>query len=835
MLNDHQGDNVEAPLPGNPSLPGQLAPTNARMSLTIAPTTTTIRLVTTPFASTSSVIDTPPKLKPFQTSFDIILGSPQSTAPRWPASPQNTPSIYPPIPYDLLSPTKPVEKTGSQDNGVLTPHEPDIFSPVPGEKTSSKLFPNTPSRPEPFQFGSPLPKNRLSNQDFGKAASSVLDEMNRRLGLAGDEKVGMSLLENRGKFKIDPVPVTSVAKPDLFGFDKAHEEVFAKMDSIATHYAAKRGANQTSTTNPQPSAKGNVVPGTKKRKSTAPGVDSKQPEGSKRASTANTRVVNNGSKKVLPGGFGEDDEEEEDPEENRRMSKRPRVHLAHPAPASELSEEALKEEEESKKQKEIEAVRRRADTRRSSHVSGIGPRKSVGRPSLANAKSELLISVDGRVLIDFLENKGNTSRFGFLSSAKNLVKSVWKGAGTTETAKPANIPVASSSKAVKPVGSTSKPPPASDESASPKDSKGSFKPTSRFGLGSGSKTAATTSTTTSSVTSGSRHDSMGQRKRDSELRGVNNTSGSANSRVSSVSSNGSIGTGRTTGSTGVKRSSSTLLAPTASSLAKSRPLSSDPSSKRTSLTTGKITAQKQRTSLLAAKEREKRITKGVTSPVLVPKPALEPITNTTNTDTKGESSGRVGGGNGASLKKLFDQPLTADTFSNSSKIPIPASRTHAQTASSSTATNKEDATQANGKPTPTNGVPRRAATNVKNRGFVPRKPRISRSQVIARLGEKRAAAAAATSSTTGTSTRPPPSATSKRMSADLGKGGRVRSSLGRQSYGGVNLKGRGSGADVMSSAKKRVRASEYYAKKGVINSAVVQTSKGSSENIEMDD
>jgi len=72
------------------------------------------------------------------------------------------------------------------------------------------------------------------------------------------------------------------------------------------------------------------------------------------------------------------------------------------------------------------------------------------------------------------------------------------------------------------------------------------------------------------------------------------------------------------------------------------------------------------------------------------------------------------------------------------------------------------------------------------------------------------------------------------MSADLGKGGRVRSSLGRQSYGGVNLKGRGSGADAMSNAKKRARASEYYAKKGVRNSAIVRTSKGADEDAVID-
>lgn len=799
--------------------------------MTVAPTNTTIRLVTTPFASASSVVGTPPKLKPFQTSFDIVLGSPQSTAPRWPASPQNTPSIYPPIPHDLLSPANSTEQTAPRNNVVLAPHEPDIFSPLPGEKPSGKLFSNSPSRPEPFLFGSPLPKNRLSNQDFGKAASSVLEEMNQRLGLTGDERVGISLLENRGKLQVDPVPVKSTSKSDLFGFDKAHEEAFAKMDSIANHYAAKRGAKQTSNTNPQSSTKEDTVPGTKKRKSTVLGVDdSRQPERSKPASIANARGVNNGPKKVLPGGFGEDDDEEEELEENRRMSKRPRIQLADPAPAPERSEEVRKEEER-KKQKEIEAVRRRADARRrSSRVSGVGPRKSAGRPSLVNAKSEPLFFVNGHILTSFLENKGTTSRFGFFSSAKNLVRSVWKGTGTTEPQKPTNIPVSSSSKAIKPVAPSSKPPPVANENTSSKNSKGSFKPTNRFGFGSGSKTTATTSTTASSVTSSSRHDSMGQRKRDSELRGVTNSDGTANSRVSNVSSNNSIGTGRSTGSAGVKRSSSTLLAPTASSLAKSRPSSSDSGPKRTSLTNGTGTTQQKRTSLLAAGEREKRISKGVTAPALAPKPVLEPITNA---NTKGRSSGRVGGGNGASLKKIFDQPLTTDTFSSPSKIPVPATKTHARTVSSSSTATNEDVASANGKPTPTSSVSKRTAS-VKTRGFVPRKPRISRSQVIARLGEKRAAAAAATSSTTGTKTRPQPSATSKRMSADLGKGGRVRSSLGRQSYGGVNLKGRGSGADVMLSAKKRARASEYYTKKGLRNSAVVQTSKGSRGNVEMD-
>lgn len=794
--------------------------------MTVAPTNTTIRLVTTPFALTSSVVDTPPKLKPFQTSFDIILGSPQPTVPKWPASPQSAALLYPPIPYDLLSPTKHIEGVAPQSNAILTPHDPDIFSPVRGEKTSTKLFTDTPSRPEPFLFGSPLPKNRLSNQDFGKAASSVLDEMNRRLGLTGNDMVGMSLLENRGKSKIDPAPVTTASKSDLFGFDKAHEEAFAKMDSITTHYAAKRGANQTKTTNPQSSVE-DVVPVTKKRKSTALGVENnKQPEGSKPPIDSGSR------KKVLPGGFGEDDEEEEEPEENRRASKRPRIHLTGPAPTPEPLGGARKEEER-KKLREIEAVRRRADARRrSSRVSGVGPRKSVGRPSLANVKSESLFVTNGRVLMNVLENKGATSRFGFLSSAKNLVKSVWKGTGTAEPQKPTNIPAVSSKAPAKPVALMSKPVPVFNESTSSKDSKGTFKPTSRFGFGSGSKATATTLTTSSSVTSTSRHNSLGLRKRETELRGVTNTDGTANSRMSNGSNNGSIGTTRVTGSTGVKRSSSTLLAPTASSLAKSRPSSSDIGPKRTSLTSGGGITHQKRASLLAAKDREKRRSRGAALPIFAPKPVLGAITNT---NAEGESLGRVSSGNGASLKKIFERPLTSDTFSSPSKIPVPAPNSHSQTTSSSSSTtNKEDSAPTESKPTLASGVSRRTV-NVKGRGFAPRKPRISRSQVIARLGEKRAAAAAASSSTIGTSSRLKPSAAPKRMSADPGKGGRVRSSLGRVSYGGMNLKGRGSGADVMLNAKKRARASEYYAKKGLRNSAVVQTSKVASEDVKVNE
>ena len=84
----------------NPSLPGGPALSNVRMTMTVAPANTTIRLVTTPFFSTSSALDIPQKL-PFKTSVDIVLRSPKSTAPKWPALRLSIPSLtmtpFPPL------------------------------------------------------------------------------------------------------------------------------------------------------------------------------------------------------------------------------------------------------------------------------------------------------------------------------------------------------------------------------------------------------------------------------------------------------------------------------------------------------------------------------------------------------------------------------------------------------------------------------------------------------------------------------------------------------------------------------------------------------------------
>jgi hypothetical protein len=96
--------------------------------------------------------------------------------------------------------------------------------------------------------------------------------------------------------------------------------------------------------------------------------------------------------------------------------------------------------------------------------------------------------------------------------------------------------------------------------------------------------------------------------------------------------------------------------------------------------------------------------------------------------------------------------------------------------------------------------------STRQKTLVVRKPHISRSKVIAKLASQRAATASGSSGA--------------KVGGTPSRGGRVRSSLGaklqRSSYGGKTPGGgrvRGSGNDLMMSAKKRARQSEYARRK----------------------
>lgn len=285
--------------------------------------------------------------------------------------------------------------------------EPDMFSPSKPPAAAASAVPHVsverPSIPRstPFLFGSPLPRRDtpkttlsaesdagVSNVAFEGAAKSVLEEMHRRLAEAQKEK------EKNGEARPAPAAQTAVGGSIfgglLFGagtsaaggeesaadrYAKAHEAQFAKMDSIANHYAARRPAGNT-----------------RKRKSEALGAGARAGQ-KRRSSAAGTRVISNGARKRgVPGGFGADEEDEEsDAEEEaegrekaserdeddmgaRRSSKRmriaegwdvhrgQRVSLAPPLPAA----------AEEKKARERDAVKRELDAakarRRSSRV-----------------------------------------------------------------------------------------------------------------------------------------------------------------------------------------------------------------------------------------------------------------------------------------------------------------------------------------------------------------------------------------------------------------------------------------------------------------------------------
>lgn len=106
---DADGDvSMSAPVPGSPLWLGAPALANARLSMGNKGATTTIRLIS---AAQHNDHDAPgtPQLLPFQTDFDLEMGSPAPSASpghrlnMWPASPGNTLQgrcLYPLVPFE---------------------------------------------------------------------------------------------------------------------------------------------------------------------------------------------------------------------------------------------------------------------------------------------------------------------------------------------------------------------------------------------------------------------------------------------------------------------------------------------------------------------------------------------------------------------------------------------------------------------------------------------------------------------------------------------------------------------------------------------------------------
>ncbi|KAG0697125.1 hypothetical protein DFH29DRAFT_947712 [Suillus ampliporus] len=776
------------PVPGQNALAGLPAPANARLSISQEPSTTTIRLVSSNAARNSLL--SPPRLNPFKTSFDLVPPTPGGVEGGgiWPLSPGGAQRerIYPTIPtFSAFQPTDTSDmdidvdfpgslhsstpartkfNTGATPKSGEKPSDipKDIFSPAPSltrareqvESFRPQRSPKKPSgalgipRSEPFIFGSPNPQHRLSNAQFRSAAQSVLDDMNARLEAEGVTGVDIDVLRRRqqsmsGQPNGDESQQGKKASTSAI-FDKAHQAQFDKMDSITNHYAARRGLPPNAEAEPVLGKRKCVagpVPITGKKRQTSVVVKKDRVPST---SSVRLRPV---SKKVIPGGFGDDDdddgEEDDDREDDRRKSKRIRIDPA---------EDAEREREDAKKLKEREAIRRKLDANKAKR------RSSMGRPSIGKG---------------VVHQPKQTSRLGFLSSAKNLVANVWnRGAAGSKSnmpaAKPAPAPptktaapsISSKStkdppKAQSTTKKTSIIPSSSGAPPIPKERVPSVSNGKR--VPSGSSLAPAGDSTISSRTSKSPvlpFPAPGTSSRMGHSR-TNSGSGVSSlgvaSRTSNVGHVSSMGTKTSLGGTlkgttpGTARArTSTLMAPTASSLAKTS---------RLPVPSFSPLQVKDR-----AKEKEKEKGKE--------QDAVEQAVNSpTVTRTQG---------------KIFSQPLTS--ISPTSK-PLEPQMSLAAAA----------ATLVTAKPP----IP------PKPKVMLGRRPRISRGKVIAKLASQREAQQAGTSA----SAIPKPRVGTSSSRGSIG-GPKVRSSMGAN-VGRASHSVARAGGDVLMSAKKRTRRSEY--------------------------
>ncbi|PVG02202.1 hypothetical protein CPB86DRAFT_870493 [Serendipita vermifera] len=153
----------------------------------------------------------------------------------------------------------------SEDNTNTTP-----------KKEADNLAPS----PQLFIFGSPA--NGVSNAQFSNTAAAILEEMNKRLGIENNSSAA-ARIEVDGAINFgETTPSREFAlkvgnkREDNGRFAKAHEKLFSQMDSIADHYSVKR---------PVPTI------GSKRKSTVAFGEEGvpKKPQGIKRTVSSETK------------------------------------------------------------------------------------------------------------------------------------------------------------------------------------------------------------------------------------------------------------------------------------------------------------------------------------------------------------------------------------------------------------------------------------------------------------------------------------------------------------------------------------------------------------------
>ncbi|KDR77256.1 hypothetical protein GALMADRAFT_225367 [Galerina marginata CBS 339.88] len=902
-------------LPGHALRPGAPAPPNARLSmgLTVPSTptrqaqpTTTIRLVSNPLThNPGSSFDTSygagecgtPQLKPFQTTFDITFGSPAPSGAgfgfgslsTWPPRGEDDDvqmkGIYPTLTFDDLPPS--VEMKTVEDTYTST-NEDNNDVAMPGAMTS-----NPPKSPEPFVFGTP--QHKVTNDQFRLAAAAVLDDLNQKLREDGVDEIGADIIaklhpnaKKEPLREIKPMPASRLGRGEITDkFQKMHEEDFRKMEGI-DELVKRRGERSPPKAMRVLGLGGlgieeeKVVVG-KKRKSSAIERDGGAASGPRRPSAvagraSATRVISNGrrakAKVVIPGAFGmdEDDDEDDEPEEEAADRGGKRVRIApedEPTPEEERKQLEDEQQRRTELEREREAIRKKLEAnrarRRSSAAHGAG--------GLAGRKSHGGRVSVGRPRQSLVKPKPKPSRFGFLSSAKTLVQSVWNRGKAPTAAAPSSIPKAAPPKAepAKEKGKAAMGPPSLVPAK--KSSIVPAKSTSTTAIASGSKApsvrvsmARTTAATnaSSTATRGSIASSTGTSRSRSPLPSFNNNSLQSNagtrstrSRTSSIvpslpsssraSSIAGIGTGasarsRTSSnavsSIGTRLSSSKVSAiGTVGSMGSKNFLGRTSVASRTSAGSGSGSGSSRLStsrlfaptaSSLAKATRSSSAAAGMSlKPVVEDKDtkqtqALGAITNSpavhspamsAATSPSGPFSPRQGG--------IFSKPLL---LPQQSGIPTPVKRRNLSGESSSSNGAREDGTSAKPNSNSTGTV-----GSTRTRSLNGRKPRISRSKVIARLASQRAASGSSVASVA-SSLAPKPRASGS---------GKTRSSLGakvsRASYGGgIRSRASGGGGGVLLSAKKRARQSEYARRRSRVGPLSLGGQCGENERMQVE-
>lgn len=315
----------------------------------------TVRLVS---SAAIEAYPSPPKLRPFVPSFPLVSASPSQRIPVYP--PRSKPSFS-----DLL----------------LQSSRP----PASGQTSVAPEASTPPSKPEPFVFGSPHPRHSVSNVQFDVAANSVLEEMNKRLGLAGVAAVSPSILKGRqlGRAQ-ETIDAAALAKEKEKAarpikthsrFSGAHEKQFSKMEGIQD-YAARRGL-LPACPRPGPSTEGIEKTG-QKRKSVA--VESP------RHALSPPNLPGG-----MPGGFGAANDEEEE-EIDQRVHKRMRTSAIPPSPPplAETVKPNLKVQLAPEAQPSQYSEREREAIRRKLEMERARRRSSRGRPSAGGRRSSIV-------------------------------------------------------------------------------------------------------------------------------------------------------------------------------------------------------------------------------------------------------------------------------------------------------------------------------------------------------------------------------------------------------------------------------------------------------------